>query len=85
MGEVKPGKKADFFLYNPSVLRCAPVADAMASLVYASGETSVSAVVVNGRIVLEKGQFTHVNEAEVVENVEKAAARVRQNSEIVIE
>ena len=80
IGEVAAGKKADFFLYNPSALRSAPVADVMASLVYTSGETSVDTVVINGRVVLEGGQFTGIDERAVVENLEKAAARVREKS-----
>ena len=84
LGAVEVGKKADFFFFNPSTLRAAPVADAMSSLVYTGGESSVDTVVVNGRVLMEKGAFTHVEEGAVVENLEKAAARIRQKSGIQV-
>ncbi len=84
LGEISEGKKADFFLYNPRNLRTAPVADVWSSIVYTAGESSVDTVVVNGRVLLENGAFTQVDEMAVVEKLEKAAAGLRQRSGVTV-
>lgn len=82
LGTIAPGKRADFFLYNPAVLKSAPVADPISSLVYCSGESNVDTVVVNGQVVLQNGSFLHLDEGQVIERLIRCAARVRAASGI---
>lgn len=82
LGAIAPGKRADFFLYDPAVLKSAPVADPISSLVYCSGESNVHTVVVNGRVVLQNGSFIHLDEGQIIERLISCAARVRAASGI---
>jgi len=83
LGIIAPGKRADFFLYNPAVLKSAPVADPVASLVYCSGESNVHTVVVNGKGVLEDGAFPCLDEGKVIEQLIRCAEKVRAASGIM--
>ncbi|MBS5134386.1 MAG: amidohydrolase [Oscillospiraceae bacterium] len=82
IGELVPGKRADFFFYNPRTLKSAPVADPISSLVYASGEENIHTVVINGKIVLENGRFTTANEEHVIEMLERCAYHIRKCSNL---
>ena len=82
LGSIAPGKRADFFLYNPAVLKSAPVADVVSSLVYCSGEANIHTVVVNGRIVLEDGKFCGLDEGKIIEQLIRCAEKVRAASRL---
>ena len=84
IGKIETGKRADFFLYNPSSLRSAPVANPVTSLVFTSGEASVETVVVDGKILVEDGCYKVMDESLVIEKLEKAAASVRKKSESML-
>lgn len=78
LGSLEPGKKADFFLYDPHCLKSAPVADPVSSLVYASGQSNLHTVVVNGKIVINEGRFTGLDEGKIIESLERCAWDVRK-------
>lgn len=78
LGAVEAGKRADFFLYNPSALKSAPVADPVSSLVYCSSEANVHTVVVDGAVVLQNGAFPHLDEGKIIEELERRASRLRR-------
>jgi 5-methylthioadenosine/S-adenosylhomocysteine deaminase len=82
IGNLAVGKKADFFIFNPQVLKSCPVAKPIESLVYTGSEANVETVVVNGKVILRQGCFTTVDEQEVLVKLKDCASRLRQNSGI---
>lgn len=82
LGIIAPGKRADFFLYDPAALKSAPVTDPVSSLVYCSGENNIHTVVVNGKVVVENGAFPHLDEGKIIEQLIRHAAKIRTSSGI---
>ena len=82
LGIIAPGKRADFFLYDPAALKSAPVTDPVSSLVYCSGENNIHTVVVNGKVVVENGAFPHLEEGKIIEQLIRHAAKIRTSSGI---
>lgn len=80
IGSLEPGKKADFFLVSPFTPKATPVHDPVATLVYSAGQSNVEMVVVNGRVVLENGSFTHLNEAKLLCDAQRAAQNLAQRA-----
>jgi 5-methylthioadenosine/S-adenosylhomocysteine deaminase len=76
LGHLAPGMRADFFLFDPRHAKSTPLHDPISTLVYTGGEHNVVTTVAAGRIVLEDGQITAVNEAEMLERAQQAAERL---------
>lgn len=76
LGHLAPGMRADFFLFDPRHAKSTPLHDPISTLVYTGGEHNVVTTVAAGRIVLEDGQITAVNEAEILERAQHAAERL---------
>ncbi|MDF2673886.1 MAG: amidohydrolase [Clostridiales bacterium] len=83
IGNLAVGKKADFFVFNPMVLKSCPVAKPIEALIYTGSEANVETVVVNGKVILRQGCFTTVDEQEVLTKLSDYACQLRQNSGIV--
>ncbi len=80
IGNLAVGKKADFFVFNPQVLKSCPVAKPIEALVYTGSEANIETVVINGRVILRQGSFTTVNEEEVLTKLNNYAIELRKNS-----
>ena len=74
IGSIEPGKRADFFLFDPmaSVKAC-PVLDPVAALVYTGDCRGVDTVVVDGRILLERGVFVDADEQAILARAQEMA------------
>lgn len=73
LGALEVGRMADFFLFNPRRLRTAPMHDPISTLVYTGGETNVETVVIDGRVVLDEGRFTTIDESAVIQEMQDRA------------
>lgn len=80
VGSLAPGKKADFFLVNPFTPKATPVHDPVTTLVYSAGQPNVEMVVVNGRVLMENGVFTHLDEAKILRDAQRAAQHLAQRA-----
>jgi 5-methylthioadenosine/S-adenosylhomocysteine deaminase len=65
-GSLVAGKAADITAVNFSSLELAPCYDPISHLVYAAGREHVSHVWVNGKILLNDGELTTLNEPELL-------------------
>ena len=65
--------QADLFILDPLQARATPVFDPIASLVYSAGAGSVDTVVVAGRVLLDEGRITAVDERAVLVECQSAA------------
>ncbi|MBI4182424.1 MAG: amidohydrolase [Proteobacteria bacterium] len=78
IGEIKPGFKADIVFLDLSRINYVPLNDPTNQIVHAEDGTGVESVMIGGRMVVEKGRLTTVDEAKLARDAEAAAARLRQ-------
>ena len=80
VGSLAPGMKADFFLLDPFTAKAIPVHDPVATLVYSAGQANVDTVVVDGRVLMEDGRFTHLDEAALLRETQRAAQHLARRA-----
>jgi cytosine/adenosine deaminase-related metal-dependent hydrolase len=73
IGSIEPGKRADLVIHTLDRPEMRPVTDMVRNLVYAAGSKSVRTVIIDGRVVLEDGQFPHLDEPALLKRIDAAA------------
>jgi 5-methylthioadenosine/S-adenosylhomocysteine deaminase len=73
LGYLAPEMQADFFLFDPRRPKSTPLHDPISTLVYTGGEQNVVTTVAAGKVVLEDGEITTVNEQEILARAQRAA------------
>lgn len=61
VGEISVGKCADLSLFDLNSAGCFPIGDPKAALCYSSAGLKADTVIVNGRVLLEKGEFKTID------------------------
>jgi len=82
IGSLEIGKKADMFIFNP--LLCAkavPMHHPVSTLVYSAGGANIETVIIDGKIVLDGGQITAVNEREVLTRAQQIAEDLSERAQ----
>jgi 5-methylthioadenosine/S-adenosylhomocysteine deaminase len=72
-GTLEAGKRADLFVFDPRQAKSTPVLDPISTLVYASGEANVRTTIVGGRVVLDEGRITGVDEGAILAEAQRLA------------
>jgi len=80
LGALAPGRKADLVLLRTDSVFLRPLADPVKALVYAETGASVDTVLVDGRVVVEQGRVTTVDEARIYARAQEAADRQRERA-----
>jgi cytosine/adenosine deaminase-related metal-dependent hydrolase len=70
IGSLEPGKRADLVLYDLDVPEWRPLLNPVNNLVYAATGASVRTVLIDGRVVLDEGRLTTLDERAVFERAE---------------
>lgn len=78
IGVIAPGARADLVLLDGRMPNLAPLIDGSGLLVHSAHGGTVDAVIVDGRVVLEKGRSTLVDGDEVIDTAEAVARRLWQ-------
>lgn len=65
-GSITPGKRADIILVRTGDINMAPVVDPYFSLVYSAQPSNVDTVMVDGRVIRQKNEFTTLDVEEIV-------------------
>ncbi|MBI5665188.1 MAG: amidohydrolase [Nitrospirae bacterium] len=65
-GSIKPGKKADIVIANLDKPHLTPLYDIYSHITYCMRACDVETVMVNGKIVVDKGRATTLDEAKVI-------------------
>jgi guanine deaminase len=76
IGRLAPGAKADIVfldLANPHYL---PLGDAVGQIVFSENGAAIDSVMIGGRMVLEHGRITTIDETKLRRDVERAAERL---------
>ena len=80
LGAIAPGRKADLVLLRADSVFLQPLADPLNALVYAETGASVETVLVGGRVVLEGGRVTTLDEERIYAQAHAAAEAQRARS-----
>lgn len=75
-GELAVGKKADIVLYNMDAPAWYPRYDRTSLLVYAASASDVDTVLVNGKILLDKGELTTIDLEKTVAEINRAMGQI---------
>lgn len=73
IGCLEPGKKADLVLIDYDKLHLTPNHDPAANLIYSAGKSDVNTVIIDGKIQLEMGQLTVLDQDEIMAEVRSMA------------
>jgi 5-methylthioadenosine/S-adenosylhomocysteine deaminase len=71
IGSIEAGKRADLTLIDLERLHTTPRPDAVSTIVYAAEATDVRTVLIDGRIVLQDGTLTTLDEREVIDEARR--------------
>jgi len=73
IGSIEPGKRADLVCYDLNTPEWRPLLNPLNNLVYAATGASVRTVIIDGRIVLDGGRLTTLDERALYGRVETLA------------
>jgi 5-methylthioadenosine/S-adenosylhomocysteine deaminase len=75
-GKLQTGMKADITLISMQGTQWTPCYDAVSLLVYSANAGMVDTVLVNGKLLLDKGRLITIDEEKVLYEVNKSAQRL---------
>ncbi len=73
IGSIETSKRADIVIHTLNRPEMIPATNMIRNLFYASRSKSVHTVIVNGKVVVEEGQFTSLDEAELLTRINQAS------------
>lgn len=76
VGSIEVGKKADIVLFDFEKPHLYPRHQVCAHLVYAAQAGDVDTVIIDGKVILEKGSLTTINQQEVITNINKVTEKL---------
>jgi 5-methylthioadenosine/S-adenosylhomocysteine deaminase len=76
LGQIKPGAKADLLIIDLTKPHNFPVIDPVKNFVYYSYGTDIETVIVNGKILVDKGKALTTDEEDLRRRVKAAAERI---------
>jgi 5-methylthioadenosine/S-adenosylhomocysteine deaminase len=79
IGSVEVGKRADVILVDLDSVHTTPHPDPVSALVYAAEAGDVETVLIDGRVVMDAGQLTTMDEQAVLLEATEHAARLRRD------
>jgi len=71
VGSIEPGKRADLVLYDLDTPEWRPLLNPVNNLVYAASGASVRTVLIDGRVILDEGRLTTLDERALYDRVER--------------
>lgn len=85
IGSLAPGKCADIVIHTLNRPEIQPVTDRLRGLFYSSRSKSIHTVIINGRVILEAGQFTALDERELLREIGRASASLLKRMGVPVE
>jgi 5-methylthioadenosine/S-adenosylhomocysteine deaminase len=84
LGHLAAGMRADFFVFDPRHPKSVPCHDPISTLVYSGGEANVMTTVAAGRVVLHDGQFTGIDERQILARGQERASDLARRSGAIV-
>jgi cytosine/adenosine deaminase-related metal-dependent hydrolase len=85
IGSLEVGKQADFIAIKLKNLHQLPVYDPVSTIVHATNARDVDLVVVDGKVLVEAGSLTTMNEEDVISEALKAGKDVLERANLTNE
>ena len=82
IGVIEPGRQADLLVVNLESVFTAPVHRIPSALVFSAPASNLTHVIVDGRILIDDGELTMVDEASLIAQAEQAAANLFATAQI---
>lgn len=82
LGVLAEGRPADIVLHDIERPEWIPIHDPVSNLVHAASGASVNTVVINGRVVLDDGEFPHLDEKAILRQADLAAKNLAKRAGI---
>jgi cytosine/adenosine deaminase-related metal-dependent hydrolase len=80
VGSLVPGKRADIILIRATDLNIAPIGDPYDAIVFLAQPGNVDTVIVDGRILRRKNQFTGIDHARIMQDAAATIATLRSKA-----
>lgn len=85
IGSLEAGKRADLVIHTLARPELLPVTDMVRNLMYSARSKSVSTVVIDGRVVLDRGDFAALDEAALLEEIREGSRRLLGRMGLTVE
>ncbi|MEO0144558.1 MAG: amidohydrolase [candidate division WOR-3 bacterium] len=79
VGSIEIGKKADLITISLNNFHLMPIYDPYSAIVYSANGLDVSSVIINGKIIMEKGDFKNIDVEKVKYNGKRLKEKVLNN------
>ena len=80
IGSIEIGKRADVIVVDLERLHSSPAPDVISALVYSAQPSDVRTTIIDGQVVMRDGELTLMNEATVLADASREAARLRERA-----
>jgi len=80
LGSIEPGKRADFFLFDPRDVRSGPWHEPVSAVIYSGSERNITATVVDGKVLMRDRVLQVVDEPRLVAEAQSAADALRERA-----
>ena len=85
IGSLEPGKRADLVIHTLGRPELLPVTDMVRNLMYSARSKTVSTVVINGRVVLDRGEFMALDEGALLAEIREGSRRLLGRMGLTVE
>lgn len=82
IGSIEKGKRADMIVVELERLQTTPAPDVISALVYSAEAADVRTTIIDGQVVMRDRELTLINEATVLADANREAARLRERVDI---
>jgi 5-methylthioadenosine/S-adenosylhomocysteine deaminase len=79
VGSIKPGKKADLVVANLERAHLTPIYDIYSHITYCMRPDDIETVMVNGKIVVDKGTLTTLDETEIISKARAWQKKIKEH------
>jgi cytosine/adenosine deaminase-related metal-dependent hydrolase len=84
VGSIEPGKKADLVVFDRDHPEWRPLLNIPGSLVYSAAETSIDTVFVGGRIILENGKMSNMDEDKIYRSADELSLKLLKRANVAL-
>lgn len=76
LGSIKNGNKADMILLNLNKPNMIPIYDIYSNIVFSANGSEVEYVIINGKVIMEKGNFVKIDEEKIKYDCNKLCSTI---------